>query len=391
MEGMYYKSATRAPPIGGRQPQNGKLRSSWRTSLLVEVAVDEPLDEPLSPVPPVPVNMKGALEVVDEITNSAFLSQEHFDAATGQGRFIPRRPQPMDASESTIRVGTSVLGPGSILSSKQDRRRLLSPPEPSELQEDPQSDRSGKPIFQLGRLGIPKPQGDAENGDEARPPEEAPEPGQVAPVRYIHIPDHALEDFQAFARGCASQAKRDMAASNPFVLALQKHRKDLDCYSIIPGHLDAPSLEQQLGTQREALSLLSPTGYRDDCYGQPGRSPGRRDEMRGEESPSVPMEGRSAPSRTVRSAVPEFFSPAQSRGGCFFVTSTLNIHACCEEEDPHLYPTGPVFHIDVAQGTCHEHSPDSARRVTESSATCGHHFLQRPASLQPCALRDRFL
>lgn len=85
--------------------------------------------------------------------------------------------------------------------------------------------------------------------------------GEQDRVRYIHIPKHAMKDFRDFAKGVAAQACREVATSNPYVQALNKHRAELQSPLVVsddPQDLgNEPTLEQQLSTKREALSMLS--------------------------------------------------------------------------------------------------------------------------------------
>lgn len=139
--------------------------------------------------------------------------------------------------------------------------------------------------FGVSRLGIPSPNS---GGGKSRWPQvgapstsltalasagavlEAPSPLRLAAahqdpssqaVHYIHIPQHAVKDFRAFAKEVAAEACRDVATNNPYVQALNRHRAELQ-YPIIPveegdAPKEQPTLEQLLSTQREALSTIS--------------------------------------------------------------------------------------------------------------------------------------
>lgn len=119
--------------------------------------------------------------------------------------------------------------------------------------------KDGNVSFRVGRLGVPcvpreSVVGPAEGEQAAR------EHG--TDVTYIHIPRHALKGFQNFARGVASECKRDNAADNPYVRALCNHRAEMQNHSVIPSPSEAPSLEQQMASEREALSLMMPAELR---------------------------------------------------------------------------------------------------------------------------------
>lgn len=64
-----------------------------------------------------------------------------------------------------------------------------------------------------------------------------------------------MDDFRLFARDVAKEASRDVATSNPYVQALCRHRAELHAATVVPAASDQ-TLEQQLGTQREALGVL---------------------------------------------------------------------------------------------------------------------------------------
>lgn len=149
-----------------------------------------------------------------------------------------------------------------------------SPPRPGPLHADgkilptpagcgtevPSAEKGGragkKQSFRVARLGVPSPR---RAGLARQPPECAPEPrDQGSAVSYIHIPRHSLQDFQSFARSVAAEARRETATDNPYVQALRKHRAELQTYSVIPSPMEEPSLEQQMSTEREALSLITP-------------------------------------------------------------------------------------------------------------------------------------
>lgn len=81
-------------------------------------------------------------------------------------------------------------------------------------------------------------------------------------MKYIHIPKHAMKDFRDFAKGVAAQACQEVATCNPYVQALNRHRKELQSSLGVwdgdEGEVgEQPTLEQQLSTHREALSTLS--------------------------------------------------------------------------------------------------------------------------------------
>jgi len=114
-----------------------------------------------------------------------------------------------------------------------------------------------KQSFRVARLGVPSPP--SWSGASRQAPECAPEPrDQSTSMSYIHIPRHSLQDFQSFARSVAAEARRETATDNPYVQALRKHRAELQTYSVIPNPMEEPSLAQQMGTEREALSLITP-------------------------------------------------------------------------------------------------------------------------------------
>lgn len=109
--------------------------------------------------------------------------------------------------------------------------------------------------FRFDRLGVPSVRkgssvGPAEGEQIAR--------DRGTDVMYIHIPRHALKGFQNFARSVASECRRDNAADNPYVRALCNHRAELQNHSVIPCPTEAPSLEQKMASEREALSLMTP-------------------------------------------------------------------------------------------------------------------------------------
>lgn len=116
------------------------------------------------------------------------------------------------------------------------------------------SPENGSTSFRVDTLGIPAHQkGRAVQVDSGKA-----KCDNGTDVMYIHIPRHALKGFQSFARNVASECRRDNATDNPYVRALCNHRAELHHHSVIPCPTEAPSLAQQMGSEREALSVMMP-------------------------------------------------------------------------------------------------------------------------------------
>lgn len=94
--------------------------------------------------------------------------------------------------------------------------------------------------FRVSRLGLP---GDCQDG-EAK-----------SNVMYLQVPQESIEDFRAMAKDIKAEACRDAATHNPFAQALCKHRAELQ--SSFAAVTDQ-TLEQQLGTTHDSLSVLAP-------------------------------------------------------------------------------------------------------------------------------------
>lgn len=155
----------------------------------------------------------------------------------------PSRPGPL-FSDGQILPTPAGAGTANTPSSEKGQKTAASP-------------SCKKQSFRVARLGVPSPSSGSTT--TWQPPERAPEPkDQGTGVSYIHIPRHSLKDFQSFARNVAAEARRETATDNPYVQALRKHRAELQTYSVIPSPMEEPSLEQQMGTEREALSLITP-------------------------------------------------------------------------------------------------------------------------------------
>mmetsp|Transcript_42871 Transcript_42871/g.100579 ORF Transcript_42871/g.100579 Transcript_42871/m.100579 type:complete len:365 (+) Transcript_42871:185-1279(+) len=75
-------------------------------------------------------------------------------------------------------------------------------------------------------------------------------------VRYICIPSESMQGFQKHVQAVTAEVRREAAASNPYAQALRQYREDLE----MPSALRIVSLEQRLGTEREALSRLAEGG-----------------------------------------------------------------------------------------------------------------------------------
>lgn len=132
--------------------------------------------------------------------------------------------------------------------------------------------KDGNMSFRVDRLGVPpltkvlsRPKASAITSTDAERVEVGQETGQAEAatprdVMYIHIPPHALRGFQSFARGVANECRRDNAADNPYVRALCNHRAELQSHSVVPRPTEAPSRCEREASEREALSLMMPTG-----------------------------------------------------------------------------------------------------------------------------------
>eukprot|EP00929_Paragymnodinium_shiwhaense_P045003 TRINITY_DN23050_c0_g1_i1.p1 TRINITY_DN23050_c0_g1~~TRINITY_DN23050_c0_g1_i1.p1 ORF type:complete len:594 (+),score=116.35 TRINITY_DN23050_c0_g1_i1:88-1782(+) len=119
------------------------------------------------------------------------------------------------------------------------------------------------------RLGIVK---EPKLATGLRPPEESPEPlsttsARAEAVNYIQIPSNSFEEFRSYARGLRQELRRDTVSHNPFVQALCKHRLELGQDDLAAGGLqEEASVAQRLGTEREALSMLSPMSPRIESH-----------------------------------------------------------------------------------------------------------------------------
>lgn len=102
--------------------------------------------------------------------------------------------------------------------------------------------RGGPRVLTAVKLGIPMP------GEEA----------QSSPVRYLHIPKHAMKDFRTFAQNAANEA---IAENNPYILALNSHRAKLHP-SLVDTPRTVPTRMQQLATDPGSLArLLADDGF----------------------------------------------------------------------------------------------------------------------------------
>lgn len=237
-------------------------------------------DEPPRKVPPRPVSCErvesraahfdglAPLRIVScESTGS--LSERPTDSPLPTYVQPPRRAD--DKAASQQKLGQRALGAA-------DERRdwaLLAPPgswapqrgQPPEcpgplfsrVLPPPESDLKGgaKSKFRIARLGVTELARGSSTASQ--PPERAPEPpDQTMSVAYIDIPRHSLKDFKTFAKDVTAQVRREVAADNPYVKALCRHRAELQTCGIIPDPAEEPSLAQQMGTEREALSLMTP-------------------------------------------------------------------------------------------------------------------------------------
>lgn len=122
---------------------------------------------------------------------------------------------------------------------------------------------SGRP-FNVDTLGIPRRNMELGRFDD--PPEECQEAvitDQVL-VRYLHIPPDSQQDLKALARNVTKDVRAEIALENPYVQALRQYRAEIAATTSVPPTSARASLEQQLSTEREALSFLSLADFRDD-------------------------------------------------------------------------------------------------------------------------------
>uniref|UniRef100_A0A7S1AIN9 Uncharacterized protein n=1 Tax=Noctiluca scintillans TaxID=2966 RepID=A0A7S1AIN9_NOCSC len=118
--------------------------------------------------------------------------------------------------------------------------------------------------FNVDTLGIPRR--NLELGRFDDPPEECLEAvitDQVL-VRYLHIPPDSQQDFKALARNVTKDVRAEIALENPYVQALRQYRAEIAATTSVPPMSARASLEQQLSTEREALSFLSLADFRDE-------------------------------------------------------------------------------------------------------------------------------
>mmetsp|Transcript_120290 Transcript_120290/g.256755 ORF Transcript_120290/g.256755 Transcript_120290/m.256755 type:complete len:475 (-) Transcript_120290:90-1514(-) len=158
------------------------------------------------------------------------------------------------------------FGPGRHVNAKQMPSRTpavaigsplaLASPQTEEKQA---KSKEGQP-FDLTSLGIPTEDGSRVQPRKYRAPLGGPRPGASPKMRatpqreaawptpeaepaaaedhpqsiqYLHIPRHSLQDFRIFAKGVTLDAVREVATRNPYVVALCKHREELQSSEVV--------------------------------------------------------------------------------------------------------------------------------------------------------------
>lgn len=193
----------------------------------------------------------------------------------------PSYMTPARSSEPVSGSGDAPLSgpetpPGSCARRRQAPKAFICKVLPGSPERGPRGGPRGQ--FEVASLGLTERDAGTSSAElSERAPERAPEPPDVeAKVAYIDIPRHALKDFKTFARDVADEAKREIAADNPYVKALRRHRVELHTSGLIPDPAEEPSLAQQMSTEREALSLMTPLStFRAASHDQSGPWPWR--------------------------------------------------------------------------------------------------------------------